>query len=106
MGNDATDSMIARYAWDPFRLWEVRAEYPAHDRAEVAASIERLLRNQMLVCYATDDEAGPTLSMEDALRYIADETQWQDMVENPWPKRGRIYEFLLTEKGRSWLTAS
>jgi hypothetical protein len=40
MEHDAPDSVIARYAWDSFRLWEVRAAYPSHDRDEIAASIE------------------------------------------------------------------
>jgi hypothetical protein len=92
--------MIAKYAWDPFRLWELRAEYPKHDPADLASSIERLIRAEVLVCYAADDEAGPPLSVEDAIAYTADSSQWLNLEQNPWPARGRIYEFLLTDQGR------
>jgi hypothetical protein len=98
----ATDWIVVRSSWDPVRLWELVAAHPDVGRSELSDSLGRLVTAELIQCHPPNED-GPVFTIDEALRYIGDDGQWLDLSENPWPARGPIYDFSLTESGRELL---
>ena len=99
---DGLSRTVLSEAYDPIRLWELQAEIPEAERSQLRATVLELLDAELIELVPTNENDAP-LSHTDVRAYMNNDSQWLNMVENPWPGRGTIHELIATAAGRAAL---